>query len=111
MKTIARIVVLAALAASFPAPAQESRQMNRIATPQSALRLPQGARAVAAIKPVRPEAVEAAVRELPAAWNTPLLPGNLAPNFYGKDRLVGAINPQLPRDAKLRVLGIQWMQT
>lgn len=85
--------------------------MNPIATPKSSLRLPQGARAMDVIRPVSAETVEAAVRQLAAAWNTPNLPKYLAPNFYGKDRLVESVNRQLPRDAKLRVLGIQSMQT
>ena len=112
MKTIVRCLLMsAALLAAFAAAAQESRQMNRIATPQSALRLPQGARSVAAIRPVAMASVEEAVRELAAAWNTPRLPAYLAPNFYGKERLTDALNTQFPRDAKLRVLGIQAMQT
>lgn len=112
MKTLARCLALsAALLAAFPASAQESRQLNRIVTPDSARRLPLGARAVAAIEPVSAQTVEAAVRQLAAAWNTPNLPKYLAPNFYGKDRLVESVNRQLPRDAKLRVLGIQSMQT
>jgi hypothetical protein len=112
MKNIARCLALCAtLIAASPALAQESRQMNRIVTPQSAQRLPAGARAVAAIQPVSAATVEAAVRKLAAAWNTAELAKYLAPNFYGKDRLVESVNRQFPRDAKLRVLGIQGMQT
>ena len=113
MKNPVRLLILvAALVAALPAPAQESRQMNRIATPASAsMRLPPGARAVAAIQPVSSQAVEEAVRQIALAWNTPRLPGYLAPNFYGKDRLAESVNRQLPRDAKLRVLGIQSTQT
>jgi len=113
MKTLARSLVLCAtLIAAIPSTAQESRQMNRIVTPPSEnMRLPSGARAVAAIRPVSAQAVEEAVRQVAAAWNTPQLPTYLAPNFYGKDRLVEGINRQVPRDAKLRVLGIQSTQT
>lgn len=112
MKTLVRSLALCtALFASLTATAQEFRQLNPIATPKSPARLPQGTRAVEAIRPVSAQTVEAAVSKLAAAWNTPGLAAFLAPNFYGKDRLVESVNRQLPRDAKLRVLGIQSTQT
>jgi hypothetical protein len=111
MKTLVHCLLACALVASLAAAAQESRQINRIATPQSNLRLPAGARSVAAIRPVATVSVEAAVRELAEAWNTPRLPQYLAPNFYGKERLADSLNTQFPRDARLRVLGIQSTQT
>lgn len=113
MKTTLRLgCLLAALfAAAMPASAQEARQLNRIATPQAAPKLPPGARAVAAVRPVPAAPVEAAVQQIAASWNTARLEPLLADNFYDKTRLLDTLNAKVPRDAKLRVLAIQGMQT
>jgi hypothetical protein len=66
---------------------------------------------VAAIRPVERDRVEAAVRQLAQAWNTPALPAYLAPNFYGKERLLDTLASSVPKDARLRVLSIQGVQT
>jgi hypothetical protein len=112
MKTAVRLTLaFAALLGSLQVPAQEARQLNRIATPQAAPKLPPGARVVSALRPVKVAWVDAAVQELAASWNTPQLRPLLTDNFYDKDRLLDALNAQVPRDAKLRVLGVQGIQT
>lgn len=101
----------AALLAGQPALAQEVRQFNRIPTPQAAPALPPGARALTVARPVSPRQVEEAVQRVATAWNTPLLGPLLAENFYDKQRLLDSLSVQVPRDAKLRVLGVQGIQT
>jgi hypothetical protein len=102
---------LAALLAAAPAASQEVRQLNRIPTPQAAPKLPPGARAVASVRPVSTVGIEAAVRLIASAWNAPRLAPVLADNFYDKSRLLDALNTKVPRDATLRVLAIQGVQT
>lgn len=111
MRPISSVVyglVLGALAAG--AAAQEFRQINRIPTLRASA-LPDGARAVTRVEPVPAAVVEAAVRDIAAAWNTPALDSRLADNFYDKSRLLGTLAADVPRDAALRVVAIQGSQT
>ncbi|OGT01098.1 MAG: hypothetical protein A3F73_12135 [Gallionellales bacterium RIFCSPLOWO2_12_FULL_59_22] len=92
------------------------RQLKRIATPQlstpqATQALPPGARAAASARPVSRAKVEAAVKQIASAWNTQQLEPLLAKNFYDKRRLMDSLGTIVPRDAKLRVLGIQGVQT
>lgn len=105
------ILLTALFAACSLAQAQETRQFNRIAIPDAAQRLPPGARALASPQPVSPERIDEAVQAVVTAWNTPKLAPLLADYFYGKSRLLDALNTKVPRDAKLRVLSVQGMQT
>jgi len=107
---LAASTLAALLAASAPR-AQEVRQLDRIPTPGPAMALPPGARAVATLRPVPPALVEAAVKRLAASWNTPALAARLAPNFYGRDQLLDTLQARVPRNAVLRVLGVQGVQT
>ena len=107
------LILLAAttLAASAGlAHAQESRQLNRIVTPQTSMKLPAGARLVAAPRPVSQARIEAAVAKIAAAWNTPDLGSELANTFLDKSRLLTNLSTSVPRDAKLRVLSVQGAQ-
>ena len=116
MKRICQVCfALAALLAGASSFAQESRQLNRIPTPQSAAKLapgslPPGARIAATSHPVSASAVDQAVRQVAAAWNTPDLRPLLASNFFDKDRLLDALN-RVPRDARLRVLAVEGINT
>lgn len=91
--------------------AQEVRQLNRIATPSTAQKLPPGTRTGASQQPVSAARVEEAVKKIAAAWNTPNLAPMLADSFYDKSRLVDALSTKVPRDARLRVLSVQGIQT
>ncbi len=105
-------VTLAALLGGLPpAQAQEVRRFNRIVTPLAAPALPPGARAVASARPVPRAKVESAVEQITTAWNTPRLEPLLAESFYDKQRLMDSLGTLVPRDAKLRVLGIQGVKT
>ena len=111
MKFATHLTLIALVAVAPLAVAQEVRQLNRIATPQALPTLPPGARAVTASRPVPRERIEAAVNQVTASWNTAELAPLLAENFYDKSRLLDALNARVPRDAKLRVLAIQGIQT
>jgi len=100
----AAVLALSALAAG----AQEFRALNPIRTPKS--RPPEGAVRVVPPAPVPQAAVEDAVRQVMAAWNTPDLAKHLGGGFYDRSRLADAVASVVPRDAALRVLSIQGVQ-
>jgi hypothetical protein len=115
MKTrpgLLRLLVFVSILPSL-AHAQEARRLNRIPRPEATATpaLPPGARAVTSIRPVSAARVEAVVREIASAWNTPRLGPLLSANFYDRSRLLDALQTKVPRDARLRVLGIQGVQT
>jgi hypothetical protein len=95
-------------AAAFCATAQEFRAINPIRAPRA--QLPAGAQRVVPQKPVPREKVEAAVAKVTAAWNTPELERVLAQDFYDRTRLLDNLASKAPRDARLRVVGIQGVQ-
>ncbi len=105
------IPLAAALIGLTHAQAQEVRQINRIATPMAVTNAPPGTRAVTSMRPVSAARVEDAVKKIADAWNTPNLEPMLADSLYDKSRLTDALLTKVPRDAKLRVLAIQSMQT
>ncbi len=91
--------------------AREFRTLNRIPTPKQVL--PDGAKAVAKIRPVGRNIVKEAVNNIVGAWNTPKMEDTLAEDFFDKSRLVDAIEDieKVPRDTRLRILSIQGIQT
>jgi hypothetical protein len=104
-----RSIALAILAtAACAASAQEFRAINPIRAPRAPL--PPLAERVVPQKSVPREKVEEAVATIAAAWNTPTLARHLSKNFYDRDRLLDNLASQAPRDARLRVMGIQGMQ-
>jgi hypothetical protein len=104
------VLILGAALALPAAQAQEFRILNPITTPGLRAPLPAGAQPVAQPRTIDRRQLETAVQALAAAWNTPALEAQLAPNFYDKSRLDDVLNTNVPRDAKLRVLGIQGVQ-
>ena len=87
----------------------EFRVIKPILTPQAGL--PEGAKPVSRIEPVNRKIVEGAVKKLMEAWNGNALEKMLGKEFYDKSRLDDAMDDKVPRDAKLRVLSIQGVQT
>ena len=108
--TLLRIVLICALGAA-PAAAQELRQFNPIMGPGAAAPLPAGAQPGREFVPISRAEVEAGVRRVMESWNTPQFEQKLAENFYDKQRLGDALDTLVPRDAKIRVLGLQGTQT
>ena len=87
------VLVCAAIVAAANAPAQQSRQLNRILTPPSEMKLappplPPGARVAATQHPVPITVVDTAVRQIAAAWNTSALRPLLANNFIKEVDLI-----------------------
>jgi hypothetical protein len=58
------------------------------------------------LPPVSREAINKAVYDFFNAWNAGTVDTLLAPEFVNKDRLLDTIEGTVPRDAKIRVLGI-----
>jgi hypothetical protein len=87
--------------------AREFRSINHIKTPG---KVPQGAVAVSQQVPPSREDVTRGVHELMDAWNNGNISEKLADNFYDAQLLEDTISTFVPRDAKIRVLGIQGQQ-
>jgi hypothetical protein len=90
--------------------AQEFRALRPIATPAVAPP-PTGARPAASFVPVDHHAVEEATRGIFAKWNTPEFESTLAETFFDRTRLQDALETAVPRDARLRLLSVQGVQT
>jgi hypothetical protein len=109
--TVLIALIAGSLALAAPAAAQEWRQFNPIIGPGVTAPLPAGARPVGDFVPVPRQAVESGVRRVLDAWNTPQFEQKLSEAFYDKARLGDALDTLVPRDAKIRVLGVQGTQT
>src|SRR5204862_269655 len=97
-KLIVLPAILGALLAATAADAQTFRSLQPILVPDSQTReaIAKGQQlrgaALPGIRQVPREAVEAAVRKIYAAYNTPDFPQYLSERFYDPERLVAAIN-------------------
>lgn len=98
----------ALLGFTLPADAREFRAIK----PISAMAIiPEGAQPPQEFKPVPTELVDQAVEQLMEAWGTPQMQDYLSKNFFDKDRLTDVIDTLVPRDALVRVLSVQGIQT
>jgi hypothetical protein len=108
-----RALLLAwALALAAEGLAQESRSYNPIGRPApqapGAAAAPAAApRLVAPATPAVRDSVMRTVELLAKTWNTPQLRALLSPGFYDRERLLEALATRVPRDAVLRILGVQ----
>ena len=92
--------------------AAEMRQFNAIRTPAKvASLLPVSAEPVAEVAPVAIGVVAKAIREFAAAWNTPAVFNMITDDFVDKSILQDSTATNVPRDAKLKILAIQGVQT
>ncbi|MEQ9463168.1 MAG: hypothetical protein RJQ10_05875 [Haliea sp.] len=106
-----RVAVLAALAltlCSLTTTAREFRSLNSV---EASMPVPEAAELVETFEPVATELVDQAVEQLMASWGTPAMQDYLSKNFFDKDRLTDVIDTIVPRDAKIRILSVQGIQT
>ena len=109
-----RLLAITVLACALVSPAAEGAQFrgsNRIERPGAEPEAPAGAKRVEKPEPVPKQLIEDAVRELMAAWNTEKLERLLADSFFDRSRLLDTIVEDAPRDATIRILSIQNVQT
>jgi hypothetical protein len=110
---LAAVVWLCAL----PARAQTFRSIQPIAVPDAQMReaIRQGLQlrgaAIPGLQQVPRELVEDAVRRIYAAYNTPDFRPYLSELFYDPDRLAMAIDEKVPKEAKLRLISVNSVQT
>jgi len=88
--------------------AGEFRSYEPINSPAAA---PEGATVLRTIEPLDRQVLEQLIRELLAAWNDTGFSGRLSEEYYDKSRLLEAMDEKVPRDATLRILAIQHIQT
>lgn len=110
-------LALAMLLAAPQAAAQTFRAIQPIPVPDAQLReamqkgqLLRGS-AIPGLRPVPREVVEDAVRKIYAAYNTADFAQYLSERFYDPERLIDAVNQKVPREAKLRLISINSVQT
>lgn len=103
-------ILVAVLLAPTPVDSAEFRGRRSIPTPKAD---PIGAIPVETIRPVDPAAVERGVRRLFDAYrpNTGELEKMLGEELVDRSRLLGTLSERLPRDAKLKLLSLQSVQT
>ena len=95
---------------SGAAQAQEFRAINPIQRPAAnatPAALPAGAVRVNPPLPVARYKVEAAMQKVASAWSNRQLDKVLSKNFYDGQRLNDALQNKVPRDASLRIMGVQ----
>ena len=104
---ITTLLLLAGVLASAAdsASAGEFRSFHPIGRPAET------AASVPVSRPVERRVVESAVRDILASWGSSGFADRLAPGFYDAQRLVDAVDGSVPRDAALRVLAIEGVQT
>lgn len=109
MKHLLPSLILATLVAlPCGAHASEFREINRI---NRAGALPDGAKGVAAPIPVSREEIRRDIEKILASWNTPAMEGLLSEKFHNKDRLLDTVSTFAGRDARLRLLSLQNINT
>jgi hypothetical protein len=115
----AAAVVLAAVAGLCVLPAQgqtfRSIQPIPVPDPQTRAAIQQGQQlrggALPGLRQIPRETVEDAVRRIYAAYNTADFRQYLSERFYDPERLVGAIDEKVPREARLRLISVNSAQT
>lgn len=108
----AALLLLLLLAGAGSLQARQFRLIQPIATPDtSAISIPDGAREVAVVEPITREQLEPHLQKLLEAWGSGQLSGQLADDFWDKQRLLDTLDIVVPRDANLRLQSIQGVQT
>lgn len=102
------ITVLLVAQIGVTAVAKEFRAIKPI---NASVTMPDGAQAPEVFRPVATELVDQAVEKLMESWGSPQMQDYLSKNFFDKDRLTDVIDTLVPRDAVVRILSIQGVQT
>ncbi len=102
------IIALLAAGVAVSVQAREFRAIAEISQPGA---LPAGAAPVKKVRPVSRATVQKVVERLMASWNTTDLARYLGKDFYDKQLLLDSIDSFVPRDARIRILSIQGIQT
>jgi hypothetical protein len=92
----------------LPVFGQEMRAINPVSTPA---RLRIGGEAVEKPIPLNVETVRSNVERVFDTWNNGDVSNMLSDNFYDKARFGDAMQTDIPRDSKLKVVGMGAMQT
>lgn len=105
------LLILSGLLLTTPFHAAQSREFRALNPVNASVQLPNGAKPVKELKAVAPQLVNKAVEQLMASWATPEMQAYLSKDFYDKNRLEDVIDTLVPRDAQVRILAVQGVQT
>jgi hypothetical protein len=103
------LILLMVVVLFSPVHGGDFRAFNPIPTPNA--KMPPGTTPVTKPIPVDAREVEKAVEKIIGAWNTPNLDTKLGSDFYNKSRLLDTMATNVPKDAKIRLLAVQGIQT
>lgn len=108
MKTIRFFLLLGLMLVGTGSYASEFRAFRAIASPAG---LPDGAQVAETLQPVNQDIVRDALEDMADAYGKPELEEFLAEEFFDKQRLMDAIDENVPQDVNLRMLSIRGVQT
>jgi hypothetical protein len=112
MTQLKRLLLIVGCAGAVTlAPLALAKEFRVIKPINAASVLPEGAQAPPLFKPVARELVGQAVDKLMESWGSPQMQDYLSNNFFDKDRLTDVIDTLVPRDAVIRILSVQGVQT
>lgn len=112
MKNIKQLLLVASCTGlMIIVPTVIAKEFRAIKPINAASKLPEGTQPPEEIKPVANELVDQAVEKLMESWGSPQMQDYLSKNFFDKDRLTDVIDTLVPRDAVVRILSIQGIQT
>jgi hypothetical protein len=109
--------MVVSLLLSPPAGAQGFRLIAPIPVPDPVVReailkgQQLGGGGIPGLRRVPREVVGEAVRKIYAAYNTPEFRQYLSERFYDPERLLAAVDEKVPREAKLRLISVNSVQT
>lgn len=104
------ILLALTISITFPVKtlAQEMRSINPVATPA---RLKVGGEPVRQPEPLKVETVRSNVDKLFNTWNNGDVTGMLSDNFYDRTRFGDAMQSNIPKDSKVKIMGMGAVQT
>lgn len=113
MREAAKYLLAALIALGFvalPSDAREFRSRIQIRTPAA---VPANATAVTRVEPVDPTIVRAGITKIFATYgqDSAAFARMLDEGFFDRQRLADLMQERLPRDARIRVVGIQGIRT
>ncbi len=108
MKPFISILLFIGLFYPFTSHTQEMRALNPISTPA---RLKVGGELVKQPEPLKVDTVRPNIDKLFTTWNSGDVTGMLSDNFYDKSRFGDAMQTEVPRDSKVKVMGMGAIQT
>ncbi|MBP7232883.1 MAG: hypothetical protein KBA28_13235 [Syntrophaceae bacterium] len=102
------LIAITIFFASVTASGQEFRTINAVPTPG---KTPSGASLLEEVRPIAKNQATESIGKVMSSWNSGEIQQFLGNDFYDKNGLTDAIGSKVPRDAAIRILSVQGVQT